>query len=163
LNLFRASDLTIRIYLHLIFQFIFKSGKYVMSYFRVNEKCDGCLACVENCPASALDFKDQGDRRTLKHNMTQCARCGQCWRICPQKAIEFQHLLVGQWDDVVTLDLVRCQVCGTPLFSAAYGQKLASKLNPIGEALCPQHRQRQAASRWPLVAPGKTKSKMGGK
>ena len=55
-----------------------------MSYFRVNENCNGCLACVENCPASALDFVDQKSKRTLKHSMTQCARCGQCWRICPQ-------------------------------------------------------------------------------
>ncbi len=77
-----------------------------MSYFRVNDKCNCCLSCVENCPASALDFIDQDGRRTLKHNMTKCARCGQCWRICPQEAIEFQHLLVGQWDDVVTLDLI---------------------------------------------------------
>ena len=21
--------------------------------------------------------------------MTKCARCGQCWRVCPQEAIEF--------------------------------------------------------------------------
>jgi ferredoxin hydrogenase large subunit len=92
--------------------------------------------------------------------MTQCARCGQCWRICPQKAIEFQHLLVGQWDDVVTLDLIRCRVCGEPLYSTVYEQKVAGKLNSTGEALCPQHRQRQAASKWPLVGPGKTQSKL---
>ena len=131
-----------------------------MSYFRVNENCNGCLACVENCPASALSFNDRDDRRTLQHNMTKCARCGQCWRICPQKAIEFQHLLVGHWDDVVTLDLIRCQECGEPLYSTAYLQKLASELDSTGETLCPQHRQRQAASKLPAAGPGKTKSKL---
>ena len=120
-----------------------------MSYFRVNKNCNGCLACVENCPSSALSFSDREDRRTLKHNMTKCARCGQCWRICPQKAIEFQHLLVGHWDDVVTLDLICCQVCGEPLYSTAYLETMASELSPTGEALCPQHRQRQAASKLP--------------
>ena len=124
-----------------------------MSYFRVNKNCNGCLACVENCPASALSYSDQDDRRTLKHNMTQCARCGQCWRICPQKAIEFQYLLVGHWDDVATLDLIRCQVCGEPLYSTIYLEKVASELNSIGEALCPQHRQRQAASKLPAAGP----------
>ena len=128
-----------------------------MSYFRVNKNCNGCLSCVENCPASALSYNDQDDRRTLQHNMTKCARCGQCWRICPQDAIEFQHLLVGQWDDVVTLDLILCQVCGKPLYSTLYEQNLAKTLNSTTEALCPQHQQRQAAARLPLAASHKTK------
>jgi ferredoxin hydrogenase large subunit len=132
-----------------------------MSYFQVNENCNGCLACVENCPASALAYADRDGRRTLKHNMTKCARCGQCWRVCPQKAIEFQHLLVGQWDDVVTMDLIRCEVCGEPLYSPAYLQKVEGRLNSAVEALCPQHRQRQAASRQPLYKPGRLRSELG--
>jgi ferredoxin hydrogenase large subunit len=78
--------------------------------------------------------------------MTKCARCGQCWRVCPQEAIEFQHLLVGQWDDVVTMDLIRCRVCGEPLYSPAYQQKVFDALNTNSEPLCALHRQRQAAS-----------------
>jgi len=101
---------------------------------------------VENCPASALGYKDQDNRRTLQHNMTKCARCGQCWRVCPQEAIEFQHLLVGQWDDVVTMDLIRCQVCGEPLYSPAYQQKVFDTVNTNSEPLCALHRQRLAAS-----------------
>ncbi len=134
-----------------------------MSYFRVNDKCNGCLSCVENCPASALDFSDRDGKRTLMHNMVKCARCGQCWRVCPQDAIEFQHLLVGDWDDVVTLDLVLCQVCGEPLYSTLYEQHLAYKLNLTTEPLCPQHQQRQAASRMPIQALQKTGLKLGDK
>ena len=122
-----------------------------MSYFKVNEKCNGCLSCVENCPASALGYEDQGDQRTLRHNMTKCARCGQCWRVCPQEAIEFQHLLVGQWDDVVTMDLIRCKVCGEPLYSPDYQQKVYDTVKLDSEPLCALHRQRQAAARYPRI------------
>ena len=117
-----------------------------MSYFQVNDKCNGCLSCVENCPASALSYEDQGNLRTLRHNMTKCARCGQCWRVCPQEAIEFQHLMVGQWDDVVSMDLIRCRICGEPLYSPAYQQKVFDTVNTNDEPLCALHRQRQAAT-----------------
>jgi ferredoxin hydrogenase large subunit len=102
---------------------------------------------VENCPAAALDFADQKDGRTLKHNMTKCARCAQCWRVCPQEAIEFQYFLVGQWDNVITLDLIHCRVCGEPLYSPAYRQKVESKLNLDSETLCAKHRQIGAAAK----------------
>ena len=128
-----------------------------MSYFRVNKDCNGCLACVENCPASALDYKDQKDGRTLKHNMTKCARCGQCWRVCPQNAIEFQHLLVGEWDEVITLDLIHCRVCGEPLYSPAYGKKVEEKINSGHEDLCPQHRRKEAASKLIRTGAGRKK------
>ena len=133
-----------------------------MSYFRVNENCNGCLACVENCPASALDYTDQDGRRTLKHNIMRCARCGQCWRVCPQRAIEFQYLMRGGWDEVVKLDLIHCAVCGEPLYSPAFRAKVESKAerkpDTVKEPLCPKHQQRKAASLWPSWAPGKAKS-----
>ena len=126
-----------------------------MSYFVVNEKCNGCLSCVENCPASALRFEDTVSRRSLLHNMARCARCGQCWRICPQGAIEFQHLLQNQWDHVITLDLVRCKVCGEPIYTDDFNETLQEALNESLDALCSKHRKKKAAAPWPRLAPGR--------
>lgn len=112
-----------------------------MSFFRVNANCNGCLACVQNCPASALAHEDRRGRRTLRHNMALCARCGQCWRVCPQAAIEFEHLLQSQWDDVLTLDLVRCRVCGEPLYTAEFGRSVANRLEKSVDPVCSKHRQ----------------------
>ena len=63
---------------------------------------------------------------------------------------------------MITLDLILCRVCGKPLYSRAQQEKLAGAVNPDSEPLCPQHRQRQAAARWPLWKPGVDRMKAGG-
>jgi ferredoxin len=129
-----------------------------MSFFQINNNCNGCLACVQNCPASALDYLDQGEKRQLFHSMTRCARCGQCWRICPQEAIEFQHLLESDWDEVASMDLVRCAVCGEPLYTMDFSDTLTGKLDHKVETLCPTHRQSLSMTAWRKLIPQKTDS-----
>jgi len=112
-----------------------------MSYFQVNDQCNGCLACVQNCPGTALRAVDGNGSRTIYHNMTRCVRCGNCWRVCPQEAIEFQFLLENRWDEVKMLDMINCNVCGEPLYTVAFGKTLAETLGKAVTPLCTRHRE----------------------
>ncbi len=124
-----------------------------MSLFKVNDKCNGCLACEQNCPANALNHFDQDDKRKILHNLSLCARCGHCWRICPQEAIEFNELLTGKWDLVKTLDLLHCEVCNEPIFTSNLGDDVSKKVVNEVEALCPDHKGSKSAGVWKKLAP----------
>lgn len=127
----------------------------MMLYFKVNSNCNGCLACVQNCPANALVSKDGGDHRTLLHNMARCARCATCWRVCPEKAIEFQYMLKNQWDEVVSLDVVHCVVCNELLYTADFAKTLSKKSNKKIAPLCSRHREAHNLKTAACFFPGK--------
>jgi ferredoxin len=116
-----------------------------MLYFQVNEKCNGCLACVQNCPARALDVREVEGKQTLLHNMARCARCATCWRVCPQQAIEFQYMLQNSWDEVVTHTLVRCKVCGKVVHTEQLSESLDMKVRDFVEPLCHHHKLEKQA------------------
>jgi len=116
-----------------------------MTYFQVNEKCNGCLACVQTCPARALEAVEQDGIQVLRHNMARCARCATCWRVCPQRAVEFQHMLENSWDNVVTHRLLRCELCGEVVHAEILKDSLDTRLLEMIEPLCLRHKQERQA------------------
>lgn len=58
---------------------------------RINpDRCNGCLACLEYCPAGAITEKIDGSLSTLYVAEEMCFECGLCRRImiCPEDAFE---------------------------------------------------------------------------
>lgn len=50
----------------------------------IEEKCVGCTACIDQCPVSALEMKN--DKAVVDEGA--CVDCGACVGACPSEAIE---------------------------------------------------------------------------
>ncbi len=59
-----------------------RACKNLIKYYIDPDKCPGCMLCLKNCPAEAIEGKN-------KHihfiNQERCTKCGQCLDICPPK------------------------------------------------------------------------------
>jgi ferredoxin len=52
--------------------------------YTITDACQGCQACVRNCPTNAIS----GERKTVhKIDSDRCIACGTCGRVCPYDAI----------------------------------------------------------------------------
>ncbi len=54
------------------------------------------------------------------------------------------------------MDLVRCAVCGEPLYTMDFSDTLKGKLEHKVETLCPKHRQSLSMTAWKNLIPQKT-------
>ena len=57
-----------------------------------SDVCGGCEVCLELCPFSAIERKDE--QATI--NIALCKGCGTCVAACPSGAMDQQHFRTGQ-------------------------------------------------------------------
>ena len=83
------------------------------------DKCIGCAACANNCPArEILVFDPCQEIRILQYVGRRCTYCGRCADVCPEKAItmsrEFETATdhIGDLQQRLELFMSTCQRCG---------------------------------------------------
>ncbi len=52
-----------------------------------NEKCNGCGACADECPAECITMED--DLAVVDNS--ECTDCGTCEDECPEEAIRVEE------------------------------------------------------------------------
>lgn len=78
-----------------------------MALFTVNaEKCDGCGACVDECPVFIIKMEADGvEPRPIASADELCINCGHCVAVCPHGALDHRiakadvcDAMAGDWE-----------------------------------------------------------------
>ena len=103
------------------------------------EKCVGCLACVEVCPVEALAYKDSADKRTLIHYTDTCIFCGQCEAACIadhegiklSNDCELSFFDRKEAQETIEKVLQLCEMCGEPIACKDHLKWISQKLGEL--------------------------------
>ncbi len=63
----------------------------------IEEKCTACGRCEEVCRFEAIRGTGPPEDRVYRVDPIGCEGCGVCFYICPEKAIDFQERINGEW------------------------------------------------------------------
>jgi len=71
---------------------------------RVNDKCIGCSACVQDCPVSVLAMRE-GRPYIRPEKDVRCMNCQHCLTICPTGALTLNGVSAGDCIPISDLNL----------------------------------------------------------
>jgi formate hydrogenlyase subunit 6/NADH:ubiquinone oxidoreductase subunit I len=109
-----------------------------------DEDCTGCAACVQVCPAGALEYADsrESGKRQFTIKYAHCITCGQCQEKCMTgQGIRLANEMIPSTftpDTVVeTMDkeLIFCESCGAVIACRDQLLWLADRLGPYAYGL----------------------------
>ncbi|UCG35387.1 MAG: 4Fe-4S binding protein [Candidatus Omnitrophota bacterium] len=108
-----------------------------------DEKCVGCLACVQVCPVEALGYEDsaspENPKRKLHHYTDTCIFCGQCETACiaDREGIK----LSNDWElsffdrkeasESIEKELQLCEVCADIITCKDHLKWIAEKIGEL--------------------------------
>ena len=107
------------------------------------EKCVGCLACEEVCPAEAIAHRDETDRadpkRIMIHYTDTCIFCGCCEEACIANNEGIK--LSNEWElaffdrsqafETIEKDLQLCEICGEVIGCSDHLNWIAEKIGEL--------------------------------
>ena len=107
------------------------------------DKCVGCLACEQVCPAEAISHRDIVDdgipRRMMIHYTDTCIFCGSCEAYCiaDHEGIK----LTKEWElsffdrkeayETIEKELQLCEICGTVIACKDHLKWIAEKIGEL--------------------------------
>jgi len=109
------------------------------------EKCVGCLACEQVCPANAISHTDSTDdksnpKRTMIHYTDTCIFCSQCEAAC---IADHQGIKAStDWElaffdrkeqsfETIEKDLQLCEICGEAIACKDHLKWIAEKIGEL--------------------------------
>jgi len=107
------------------------------------ERCIGCGACVEVCPAKARAIEDDIQRKVRKviHYQEKCIYCGQCVNYCTtQEGIkhtqdyDLAKIKNEGYENIIEKELAFCEICGDVVAPKAQLLWIAHKVGELAFA-----------------------------
>ena len=106
------------------------------------DKCIGCGACAEVCPARAISVEDlQEDGKSIRRltcNYANCIFCGECALNCTtdtgiqlSQEYELSYFEESEALEIIEHELVTCQICGAVIAPKAQLQYLYKQLGTV--------------------------------
>lgn len=103
------------------------------------DKCVGCGACVEVCPAKARAVEDDLETgiRHVVYLRDMCIYCAQCTTYCPTEAIhhtvdyDLSFTDKEPYRDEIEKELVFCERCGSVITTRAQLDWIARKVGEL--------------------------------